>query len=573
MLCRLHPQAPRDLERAYRNCVDFRRIPNELLEDRFAHADDPAAEPGTSNYPTVAVYIPCYNEDVDLVERTVTGALAVDYPPHLLSVYLCDDGQDVAKRDLIVHLRKWHNNVHYIVRPEHTNAKAGNLNYALGRTHSDLVVTLDADFIARPNLLQRLLPYFYVWDPVNERYEFNDQLAAVQTPQHFRNLSPYDHDPLGQRASFFSHIVLPGRDWFNTTQLIGTTNLISRQALEDANFFPTYSVTEDTALSLALYRLGYRIYYTNESLATGLATTSLWSNFDQRERWLKGDFQVLFSRQGPLTAKGLSLVQRIIFASMAFSRMTSIAYIFLDMSVVLFLVFKIPMLDMPSTVEFIRYMYPYFLLMFLTRFTLNLGGEGLGISEAAAQAFEVIFRYTCAKGMLHAVVKGRKIKFKVTDKSCASTKEKLTDVRRRDIIKNLCTTWVNWVVAFTLLFAVGYGIYGPSTMPAHVMRTSFQTSFFGRHTQIVPVAMAYGFAIMDLLPNLLVMYLCFVPYISTWTLKDVVHGRCDQYAVDPRTGKRFVPWSFIVLYSVLQVVLVFGAMGVVVVYEAARLQR
>lgn len=61
-----------------RNAVDFKRIPNELLAARNIYQQ--ATRPEFSNYPSVAVFILCYNEDADLVLQTVLGAVAMDYP-------------------------------------------------------------------------------------------------------------------------------------------------------------------------------------------------------------------------------------------------------------------------------------------------------------------------------------------------------------------------------------------------------------------------------------------------------------------------------------------------------------
>lgn len=146
-----------------RNAVDFKRIPTELLAAKMT--GDRIVRPEYSKYPSVAVYIPCYNEDADLVLQTVLGAIAIDYPAELLNVYLCDDRRDNRKRNMIAQLRNQYQNVFYVTRPDNLHAKAGNLNYAIDSTDSDLIVTLDADFVARPNLLQRLVPYYYVWNP------------------------------------------------------------------------------------------------------------------------------------------------------------------------------------------------------------------------------------------------------------------------------------------------------------------------------------------------------------------------------------------------------------------------
>lgn len=286
----------------------------------------------------------------------------------------------------------------YCIRPEHKHAKAGNLNYTLERTNSNLVVTLDADFIARPNLLQRLLPYHFVWNEKSEKYDFNETLAAVQTPQHFRNLSPsYDSDPFDQRTTSFSELVLPGKDWFNACPLIGTANFLSRSALQEANYFPYESVTEDSGMALAFHKLRYRTYYVNESLASGLTTTSIWSNFDQRERWLKGDWQIFFSENGPLFVKGLTIIQRLLYVIMSYSRLLSMVHVLYDVASVLVLVFGVSIMDVSNTTKFLQYLGTLLVLGVVARLVKISGGLGLEKSETASAAFEVVFRFVSVK--------------------------------------------------------------------------------------------------------------------------------------------------------------------------------
>lgn len=46
----------------------------------------------TSLWPTVDVYIPTYNEELDVVQDTVLAAQCLDYPRDKLNIYLLDDG-------------------------------------------------------------------------------------------------------------------------------------------------------------------------------------------------------------------------------------------------------------------------------------------------------------------------------------------------------------------------------------------------------------------------------------------------------------------------------------------------
>ncbi|KAI0565401.1 CesA-like Cellulose synthase (UDP-forming) family GT2 [Gracilaria domingensis] len=390
-----------------RNCIDFKHIPLELIKPRSEPLPENEVATVHTVYPTVAVYIPCYNEEVELVRDTVVGALGIDYPRELLRVHLCDDGQDPEKKKMIAKLSNRHDNVFYVTREEHKHAKAGNLNHALENTHSDLVITLDADFIPRPNIIQRLLPYYYVWNPDSGLYEFNETLAVVQTPQHFRNLSPHDSDPLDQRSLLFFEVIQHGKDWLNASTMVGTNNLISRSALERASYYPYYSITEDTAMSLRFHSLGYRTYYVNESLATGLATTTLRSNLRQRARWMKGDWQILFSKHGPFLVRGLSIIQRLLYLNMGLGRLFSFVFVFFDAASVALLLGGVTPLDVQYPIVFIMYLSGYIILSALAQFSLTAGGKGLRKSAAGSVVFETIFRYTT-----------------VTDKSNATGKPK-----------------------------------------------------------------------------------------------------------------------------------------------------
>jgi cellulose synthase/poly-beta-1,6-N-acetylglucosamine synthase-like glycosyltransferase len=66
----------------------------------------------------VRVLIPCYKESCELVKLTVLGALKAPLPKDTLrTVYLCDDGKDPAKEEMIREL----------------NAEWGCLEYVSGR--------------------------------------------------------------------------------------------------------------------------------------------------------------------------------------------------------------------------------------------------------------------------------------------------------------------------------------------------------------------------------------------------------------------------------------------------------
>ncbi|MBN3891428.1 MAG: glycosyltransferase [Nostoc sp. JL31] len=53
-----------------------------------------------ADWPTVDVFITCYNEPPEIVEETAKAALAMDYPPIKLRVYVLDDGNSADMRTM-----------------------------------------------------------------------------------------------------------------------------------------------------------------------------------------------------------------------------------------------------------------------------------------------------------------------------------------------------------------------------------------------------------------------------------------------------------------------------------------
>lgn len=53
-----------------------------------------------AEWPTVDVFITCYNEPPEMVEETARAALAIDYPTTKLRVYILDDGNSLEMRTL-----------------------------------------------------------------------------------------------------------------------------------------------------------------------------------------------------------------------------------------------------------------------------------------------------------------------------------------------------------------------------------------------------------------------------------------------------------------------------------------
>jgi cellulose synthase (UDP-forming) len=245
----------------------------------------------------VDVFIPTYNEDVDLVRRTAMAAQAMDYPHE---TWILDDGNREAMRDMAQSL-----GLSYLARTDNAHAKAGNLNHALPHSTADLIATFDADHAPRRDFLTKTLGYFA--DPL---------VAFVQTPQDFYNLDSYQNrtDASSHLAwseqSLFFRVIQRGKDYWNAAFYCGSCAVIRRQSLDTIGGFATGTVTEDIHTSLLLHKKGLRSVYHDEALAYGVAPAKIEPFLKQRVRWGVGAMNV-WRKEGILFARGLTLAQRL----------------------------------------------------------------------------------------------------------------------------------------------------------------------------------------------------------------------------------------------------------------------
>lgn len=247
--------------------------------------------------PSVDIFIPTYNEAVEIVRRTAIGALAIDYPNK--EVYILDDGRRTEIRAMAEGL-----GCHYLTRPDNRHAKAGNLNHALGQTRGELLAIFDADHVPVRGFLKKTVGFFE-----------DSKVALVQTAQHFFNPDPYERNlnltgRVAPEQSFFYHVIQPGNDFWNSAFFCGSCAVLRRSAIESMGGFKTQTVTEDAHTALELHARGFLSVYLPLPLAAGLATETFAAHVKQRMRWARGMAQIL-RIDCPLLKRGLSLPQRL----------------------------------------------------------------------------------------------------------------------------------------------------------------------------------------------------------------------------------------------------------------------
>lgn len=250
--------------------------------------------------PVVDVLVPCCGEPQELVERTLRGCLALDYPR--LTVWLLDDGGRPELAALCSRL-----GCRYRCRPDRSQAKAGNLNHVLPELNGDLLAVFDADVVPQHDFLARCVGLFD--DP---------RVALAQTPQSYMNADPVIRNLGLERwlmpdEEYFYRWIEPIRQGVGAVVCAGTSFVMRRQALMRVGGFETATSSEDLATGIRLSAAGYRCLYLNEKLSAGLAPPGIEAMARQRSRWASGTLQILRTSASPLTIAGLSPLQRLAY--------------------------------------------------------------------------------------------------------------------------------------------------------------------------------------------------------------------------------------------------------------------
>lgn len=281
--------------------------------------------------PTVDILIATYNEPVSVLRQTVAAAASQRYPKDKFKVYVCDDG----RREDVRQLAEEYGAV-WAVRDEHAHAKAGNLNNCLEKYASgELFLVLDADMITKSIFLEKTVGHF-----------INPSVALVQAPQVFYNPDPFQnnlqlYDAIPNEQDFFMREVMTRRSAFNAVLNVGTNAVFRRSAIDEIGLIPVGTITEDMATSMLLQAKGFKTIFVNETLAMGLSPDVFSDYVIQRDRWCRGNIQVM-KKWNPLTLPGLSFMQRLIYLDGVLYWFFGMQKIIYNIGPILFLLTGIP---------------------------------------------------------------------------------------------------------------------------------------------------------------------------------------------------------------------------------------
>jgi cellulose synthase (UDP-forming) len=276
--------------------IQFVSYADHLLRSIYAYRPTAPQEPGAPP-PPVAVFIPVYNEEPDVVEPCVRACTAIKYPD--FRIFLLDDSTDTRRRASMQDICRRYG-LSYLHRDHRSGFKAGAINHALSHLDADTpyLLVIDADQRVKPEILADLVPIL----------EADPAVSFVQTPQFFRT---EPHDPISVTFSYQQHIynkhVCRGLSVNDTAMLTGSNCLFRVSHLAAVGGMDEVCIAEDIATSFAFHLRGRRGVFLDAVYAEGVAPPNLAAYFTQQLRWAYGNTQLLGTILRQLVAQPRSM--------------------------------------------------------------------------------------------------------------------------------------------------------------------------------------------------------------------------------------------------------------------------
>ncbi|MDN0198331.1 bifunctional polysaccharide deacetylase/glycosyltransferase family 2 protein [Streptomyces sp. S.PNR 29] len=237
----------------------------------------------------VTVLVPAYNEEAG-IESTLHSLLASTHP--YLEVIVIDDGSTDQTADLAT----WIDDPRLRVIRQPNSGKAAALNTGLANASYDIVVMVDADTVFEPDALHRLIqPLAHpAIGAVSGNTKVGNRRGLLGRWQHLEYVFGFNLD----RRMFEVLECMP--------TVPGAIGAFRRDALLGVGGVSEDTLAEDTDLTMALWRAGWRVVYEESAVAWTEVPTTLRQLWRQRYRWCYGTLQAMWKHRGAVLEVGPS---------------------------------------------------------------------------------------------------------------------------------------------------------------------------------------------------------------------------------------------------------------------------
>jgi peptidoglycan/xylan/chitin deacetylase (PgdA/CDA1 family)/glycosyltransferase involved in cell wall biosynthesis len=237
----------------------------------------------------VTVIVPAYNERKTIA--ATVRSLATGTHPGIEVLVVDDESSDGTAEEVE---RLGLSNVRVVRVP--AGGKSAALNAGLGLASHDLVVMVDADTVVAPDAIHRLVQPFA--DPrvgaVAGNVKVGNRNTVIGRWQHIEyvigfNLDRRLYDTLGCMPT-----------------VPGALGAFRRDAVRHSGRLSRSTLAEDTDLTIALHRTGWRVVYQESAVARTEAPSTVPQLWRQRYRWSYGTMQAMWRHRRSIVERGAS---------------------------------------------------------------------------------------------------------------------------------------------------------------------------------------------------------------------------------------------------------------------------
>jgi exo-beta-1,3-glucanase (GH17 family)/cellulose synthase/poly-beta-1,6-N-acetylglucosamine synthase-like glycosyltransferase len=235
--------------------------------------------------PFVSIHVPVCNEPLWIVEQTLNGLARLTYARFEILVLVNNCSSPKLAREIGALCDRLGQRFRALDLGILSGFKAGALNAGLRHTAAGaaIIAVVDADYLVRPDWLQRTAPAFAAAD-----------LALIQAPQDHRDVGRrWSRVAMNAEYGCFFDVGMIQRNEHNAIITHGTMLLIRKTALEQCGGWDEHCICEDTELGLRILLAGWKASYTSVRFGAGLLPDDWCAYRMQRQRWAYGALWIL----------------------------------------------------------------------------------------------------------------------------------------------------------------------------------------------------------------------------------------------------------------------------------------
>ncbi|QOV47399.1 glycosyltransferase [Streptomyces chromofuscus] len=237
----------------------------------------------------VTIVVPAYNEEAG-IEATLRSLLASTHP--YTQIIVVDDGSSDRTYEIADAIAARDRRM-MVIRQENAGKSAA-LNTGLYWAHFDIVIMIDGDTVFEPDAVHHLIQPFA--DPavgaVSGNTKVGNRRGLLGKWQHLEYVIGFNLD----RRMFDLLECMP--------TVPGAIGAFRREALLRVGGLSTDTLAEDTDLTMALCRDGWRVVYEEKAIAWTEAPSSLRQLWKQRYRWCYGTLQAMWKHRHAFVERG-----------------------------------------------------------------------------------------------------------------------------------------------------------------------------------------------------------------------------------------------------------------------------